>query len=210
MTQGKYIVIEGHDGTGKSSQLSLIKDKLAAKGIDSVTIEEPAGTPFTDALRSVIKNGDLVRNPTSDLLLFTAARLEINEKIITPNLQKGTWVLASRNWISTVAYQGYGHGQDIDLIKKLTQDYTDDQYLHPDFLCVLSLEDEAERTKRIELRGELQNPDRFESLDDTFQSRVKEGYLNVARESNLPIIDASPSIEQVAETIWSQLVGLTD
>jgi dTMP kinase len=210
MTRGKYIVIEGHDGTGKSLQVELLEKRLQQQGIQTVQIHEPAGVPIADELRKIIKNGDLQRDGTTNLLLFTATRRELYLQTIAPSIEKGVWVLAARSWLSTVAYQGYGEGLDIEKIHAITSEFTDPQYLSPDFACVLSLENDEIRAKRIEQRGELENPDTFESRGDDFQNKVKQGYIDVANEHNLPIIDASPSADQVSDEIWRQIAGLTD
>lgn len=210
MTRGKYIVIEGHDGTGKSLQVELLEKRLQEQGIKTVQIHEPAGVPISDELRKIIKNGDLQRDGTTNLLLFTAARRELYLQTIAPSIENGIWVLAARSWLSTVAYQGYGEGLDIEKIHAITKEFTDPQYLSPDFACVLSLENDEIRAKRIEQRGELENPDTFESRGDDFQNKVKQGYIDVANEHNLPIIDASPSADLVSDEIWQQIASLTD
>lgn len=203
--RGKYIVIEGHDGTGKSRQVELLHQRLEAEKIEAIEIHEPAGAPIADELRTLIKNGQLERDATTNVLLFTAARRELWRQKIAPALGRGAYVLAARSWLSTVAYQGYGEGFAPDMIEAITKEYTDPKYLEPDFACVLSLEDEAERTRRIGQRGELKKPDTFESRGDDFQDKVKQGYLKVALKHNLPIIDASRSIEKVYEDIWERI-----
>lgn len=207
---GKYIVLEGHDGTGKSTQVDLLQDRLRSTGIQSVKVEEPAGAPIADALRTIIKNGNLERDGVTNLLLFTAARREIDRQVILPKLEQGTWVLAARNWISTMAYQGYGEGLNRDDIWETTKQFTSPGYVNPDFTCVLSLRDEIERTKRIEQRGELENPDTFESRDQDFQNRVKTGYEELAHLFKLPVIDASSAPEDIAEEVWEHIEPLTE
>jgi dTMP kinase len=201
---GKYVVIEGHDGTGKSTQVGLIREKLAQEGIESVEYHEPEGTPIAGAIRQIIKNGDLERDRETNLLLFTASRHEIWNRA-KKELALGKWVVSARNYFSTLAYQGYGEGLDLDLITDTTLTFTDDKYLHPDIAVILSLDDEAERAKRIAKRGELENPDTFESRSDDFQLKVKNGYLSVADTYNLPIISASQPIDAVTEEIWAKI-----
>ena len=105
MERGKYIVIEGHDGTGKSTQAERIRDRLQKEGIDSVEFHEPAGVPIADAIRTVIKDGSLERDGETNLLLFTAARHEI-WKHAEKELALGKWVVSARNYYSSLAYQG--------------------------------------------------------------------------------------------------------
>lgn len=201
--RGKYIVIEGHDGTGKSTQVEMLGDYLFSEhDIESEEAQEPAGVPFSDKLREIIKNGDLKRSEKTDLLLFTAARREIHIQKIIPALGRGAWMIAARNWISTVAYQGYGEGLDPAYIKRVTEEYTSPEYMNPDLTVVLDLKDDSERNRRISERGELENPDTFESRGDDFQSKVKQGYLEVAKENGFTIIDAG----QPPRTVHQQIV----
>ena len=206
-TRGKYIVIEGQDGTGKSTQVALLRKKLAALGIDSIGLREPGGTPIADRVSSVIKNGHLERTPETNLLLFTANRRESWAKATTA-LDRGTWVIAERNYFSTLAYQGYGEGLDHNLIVQITKKFTDDLYMTPDLAVILSLDDEIERTKRINERGDLAAPDTFESREAQFQIAVKEGYMQVASEYNVPIISSSRAKEVIATEIYSLIRNL--
>jgi dTMP kinase len=204
--RGKYIVIEGHDGTGKSTQVSLIREKLAAAGISSIEFHEPQGSPIADEIRTVIKNGSLKRDGETNLLLFTAARHEI-WKQAQDALSKGIWVVAARNYFSTLAYQGHGEGLDLELIKDTTAMFTDELYMKPDLAVILTLDDEQERFKRISERGKLSVQDTFESRDTTFQAAVKQGYISVANEYRLPIISASQTKEAIAKEIY-QLINM--
>lgn len=201
MTRGKYIVIEGHDGTGKSTQVGLIREKLAAKGITSIEFHEPQGSPIADEIRTVIKNGSLKRDSKTNLLLFTAARHEIWQHAQT-ELKKGAWIVAARNYFSTLAYQGYGEGLELELITNTTALFTDGLYMKPDLAVILTLEDNQERINRISQRGELDNPDTFESRSDQFLTAVEQGYHAIAKDYNLPIISASQSKEAIAEQIF--------
>ena len=208
--RGKYIVIEGHDGTGKSTQVNILRETLETKGIESVKVEEPAGVPIADAIRTVVKDGTLERDPTTELLLFTAARREINRQLIIPSLEDGTWVIAARNWVSTMAYQGFGGDLQTGFIRKVTEQNTDKNYMNPDFMCILALKNKAEQERRIAERGELATPDAFESRDDRFQHEVEVGYETIAALYEVPTIDASGSIEEVTEAIWSHVHPLTE
>ncbi|HET8884317.1 MAG TPA: dTMP kinase [Candidatus Saccharimonadales bacterium] len=200
--RGKYIVIEGTDGTGKSTQVEMLRDNLTQRGIESIEFHEPGGVPIADDIRQIIKNGDYERDGETNLLLFTAARHEI-WKQAKRELQLGKWVVAARNYYSTIAYQGYGEGLNSDVITETTRTFTDDDYMNPDLSVILTLDDEVERSKRIGQRGELANPDTFESKDEAFQHRVQFGYLAIARAHNLPVISASQSKETIHQEITS-------
>lgn len=204
---GKYIVIEGNDGTGKSTQVGIVREQLKQRGIDSIEFHEPEGTPIAGAIRTVIKNGELERDGTTNLLLFSAARHDIWFNYALPAMQEGKWIVASRNYYSTIAYQGYGEGLDPEIISATTRIATDDQYLRPDVAIILSLEDE-ERQKRIGQRGELATPDTFESKGGDFQQKVNQGYLAIAKTHSLPVIPASGSVEDVSERIWQHIEKL--
>ncbi len=209
MTQrGKYIVIEGHDGTGKSTQVARLKERLENQGRQVETVEEPAGVPIADELRTIIKNGELERDPTTNLLLFTAARREIYRQKIAPSLAGGAIVLAARNWISTIAYQGHGEGIDPSYIERVTDELTGAQYMTPDLTLVLDVSDQQVRESRIAGRGELEQPDTFESREDSFKAKVSDGYLKVAEEYGYPIIDASGTLDEVEALIWKRVEPL--
>jgi dTMP kinase len=199
---GKYVVIEGHDGTGKSTQVGIVRKKLQDLGIESIEFHEPEGSLIADAIRTVIKNGDLPRDGMTNLLLFSAARHDIWFRQAVPALADSKWVIASRNYFSTLAYQGYGEGLDLEIISTTTRIATDDTYLRPDIAVILDLDDEEERKKRIASRGDLSAPDTFESKGDDFQSRVKDGYVAIAEKHGLPVISAAQDINKVSMEIW--------
>lgn len=201
---GKYIVIEGNDGTGKSTQVGIIREKLKQHGIESIEFHEPEGTPIAGAIRTIIKNGDLDRDGTTNLLLFSAARHDIWFNYALPAIQAGKWVIASRNYYSTIAYQGYGEGLDPEIISTTTRIATDDRYLRPDVAIILTLDDN-ERQKRIGQRGTLENPDTFESKGGSFQQKINQGYLDIAKTHDLAVIQANGTIDDVAGLIWPHI-----
>lgn len=202
MTRGKYIVIEGHDGTGKSTQVQLLRDALATKGIQSVEMHEPGGISLSDKLRDIIKDGSLPRDATTNLLLFTASRRELWRQLAEPALQRGEWVIAARNWYSTLAYQGYGEGLDPQLITRITKQFTSTQYMTPDFACILTLNNHIERQRRISEREASEQPDTFEEKGGDFQDKVNEAYLRIAREYSIPTVDASKSAREIHTNLY--------
>lgn len=205
--RGRYIVIEGNDGTGKSTQIELLADYLASLGKETLIVEEPGSdnpeksTPINDSLRSLIKNGSLERSAETNLLLFTAARRELYQQKIAPALARGAIVLCARNYLSTLAYQGKGEGLDEKLILQTTKQFVGEKYMHPEVMIVLTLANATERMKRIAKRGKLENPDTFESRDALFQNRVNQAYIDIAHELSLQTIDASASIKEVQRRI---------
>ena len=193
--QGQYIVIEGNDGTGKTTQLELLAKYLRSLGRRVEVIEEPGSddpaksTPVANYLRQLIKDRQLERSAEINLALFSAARRELWQHKISPALDSGATVLSSRNFISTLAYQGYGEGLDITHIRQVTELFTSERYMSPDCTIILDLDDEAERIKRISQRGELERPDTFELRDGAFQRRVNQAYRDIARRYHLPVVD---------------------
>ena len=188
---GTYIVIEGNDGTGKSTQAELLADYCRQQGREVIIVEEPGSddpdktTPIANYLRSLIKNGTLARDPEINLALFSAARRELWQQKIAPALNRGAIVISARNYISTLAYQGYGEGVDTDHIMTTTKLFTDERYMKPDFVIILALDNESERKKRITKRSQsIDTPDTFESRSSNFQKHVDVAYRTIA--SKLP------------------------
>ena len=193
--QGNYVVIEGIDGTGKSTQVELLAKHYQSQGYVVTVVEEPSSdnlaqtTPIAHYLRTIIKNGNLRRDPEINLALLSAARHELWEHIIQPALERGETVLASRNYFSTLAYQGYGEGLSQEHIRHITGLFTSQRYLTPDYLIILTLNDEKERMHRIQQRGTPTTaPDTFETQEKDFQQRVHTGYRMLAKDYQVPII----------------------
>jgi dTMP kinase len=208
MQKGTYIVIEGNDGTGKSTQVELLARYLSEFGHETVITEEPGSvdleksTPIANYLRSVIKNGNLARDAEINLALFSSARRELWQHKILPALTRGAVVLSARNYFSTLAYQGRGEGLDEQHIIDITKLFTHDRYISPDLMLVLTLEDEAERTNRIGLRGRSEHPDAFEVRGQEFQDKVNQAYIELSSIYNLEVISClengrNKSIEEI-------------
>ena len=187
--RGKYIVLEGQDGTGKTTQVRNFRRTLSEIGIESLQFDEPAGTPMADEIRTILKNGHLERAPNTDILLFTAARVEI-WRAAQRALNMGIWVVNARNYWSTEAYQGHGDGMDITLIRSTTEQFLGKEYMTPDWSCVLTL-DAKTRAQRIVMRGPLEKPDFFETKPIEWQNRVLTGYEKIAEELGIPTISAA-------------------
>ena len=206
--RGKYIIIEGGDGTGKTTQADLLQTFLESRGKKVIHLKEPGGSPVAEAIRSVILDGTLPRTPMTNILLFTANRHELWHDKIKPALDAGTWVIATRNYWSTLAYQGYGEGMSLSVISAVTSTFTDPSYMKPDYGMILTVDDLYEAKKRIAKRGELEKPDPFEIRGLDFQQTISDGYLAIAKEYNLPVISASQSIEDVAAQIRQLLLPI--
>lgn len=207
--RGKYIVVEGQDGTGKTTQANLLQERLELEGKKVIHIKEPGGSPIAEEIRGVILNGNLERTPMTNILLFTAIRHELWKSVIQPALDEGMWVICTRSYWSTLAYQGYGQGMDLGVISAITNTFTDKNYMNPDLGVMLTLDDNT-RLQRIAQRGALQNPDPFEAQNSTFQAKVNDGYIQIAKEHNIPILDASKSIDEISKEIWNETLRLLD
>jgi dTMP kinase len=199
--RGRYIVLEGGEGVGKSTQVRRIVARLATVGIDAQPIREPGGDPFAEAGRSLLL-GDLDREPEAEVLLFNALRVQVLRTRVLPALAQGTWVIADRSRLSTIAYQGHGHGLDLGWTRAVCDTVT--TVCPPDLEIILHV-DEATSAQRRADRG---TTDRFELLDHGFHRRVVAGYLVEAEQFAIPVIDASGREVEVEHAIWDVLEPL--
>lgn len=209
--RGRYLVVEGADGTGKSEQVTRLKRNLGSIGINSIEVHEPDGADgVTGAieLRKIIKDGTIPRDAWTNVLLFTAARRLNWLQAMQPALNQGVWVVAARSWISTAAYQGYGEGMDIKRIRQRTLEDVGEDYLHPDLEVVLALQSECERKTRIAGRGQLDRPDTFESMNAAFQGNMLDGYTSFAVDNDIEIIPADGTPDEVEKAIWKRVERL--
>lgn len=198
-----YIVIEGQDGTGKSTQVRLLQEYYENQSKKVVIMDEPDGDlPQAHDLHDMILARDYDLEPLTNVLLFTAARLELWKKIAEPALRDGGIVISARNYWSTLAYQGYGEGVSRSKIIRITKQILPERYCHPDYGFILTVSD-AIRLARQDNRGK--SKETFEKKPDDFQSRVNAAYPKIAKEFNLPIIDASGTIEEIFAQIQSSL-----
>lgn len=175
---GLFIVFEGGEGAGKSTQARTLSRRLSREGYQVVTTHEPGGTPLGEAVRRWLKTRPGL-TPTTELMLFTAARAQLLETVISPALNSGQIVVCDRFIASTVAYQGYGRGLDLELINLLNKAATQD--LLPDLTVFLDVEVESGLArKKGRPGGQTGERDTFESETLEFHRRVREGYLELA------------------------------
>ena len=202
-----YLVIEGQDGTGKSTQVEKFAELLRAQGKTVLTLHEPDGElPQAHDIHDliVIKGKDYHLEPLTNVALFTAARLELWHKLAEPVLANGGVVISARNWWSTLAYRGYGEGISRSRIARLTRDFLPKRYVEPDKSAILTLPDEI-RAKREKARGKALET--FEVKGQDFQARVNHAYLKIAQQYKIPTLDASGSIDEVFTSL-RQLFGI--
>ncbi len=220
---GKSILIEGTDATGKTTVANLIAERAYEEGRRVIRVDEPDSAyrftplvvnpeplaPIAGEIRRTIKNGSLGRLALTNIHLFTAARAENWHSILQPALERGDWVIFARNWLSTLIYQGYAEGYDKTEIEAITRAALSEAYMTPDHSYILDLNDEAERARRIAERGDLENPDTFESRGDDFQQLLLNGYRDIAARHGIQLVEASSTRSQVADLIWNDITRQT-
>ncbi|KAA9001206.1 dTMP kinase [Affinibrenneria salicis] len=196
---GKFIVIEGLEGAGKTSARSAVVETLRAGGIDEVVFtREPGGTPLAEKLRDLIKQGAGEEKVTdkAELLMLYAARVQLVENVIKPALARGQWVVGDRHDLSSQAYQGGGRGLDRQLLLSLRDTVLGD--FRPDLTLYLDLPP-AIGLQRARARGEL---DRIEQESMAFFDRTRARYQQLAaQDPTIVTIDASQDIGQVGAAI---------
>ncbi len=198
-----YIVIEGQDGTGKSTQAKMLAEHFEKQGREVVILEEPDGDlPQAHDLHDMILTRGYNLEPMTNVLLFTAARVELWKKIAEPVLKRGGIVISARNYWSTLAYQGYGEGVSRSKIIKITKETLPEKYFTPDYGFILTVSD-AVRLARQKSRGKA--TETFEAKPDDFQQKVNAAYPRIAKDFNLHLIDASGTIPEIFDFILRKL-----
>jgi dTMP kinase len=198
MSLGKFIVIEGLEGAGKSTAISQVLASLEQHGIAQVTqTREPGGTPLAEKMRALVKEEcEEALQDRTELLLMYAARIQLVETVIKPALNGGAWVVGDRHDLSSQAYQGGGRQIDPHVMSSL-KDIALDGF-KPDFTLYLDIDPQV-GLERARGRGEL---DRIEKMDLSFFQRSREKYLELAsQDDTIVVIDASQSIEAVTNDI---------
>lgn len=199
---GRFITLEGSEGSGKSTNLALIHQQLQAAGLDVVLTREPGGTPLAERIRDLLlDHRNTAMHSDTELLLMFAARAQHINEVILPALERGQWVLCDRFTDATYAYQGAGRGIDEGRIAQLEQWVQGD--LRPDLTFFLDLPVEIGLARAGE-RAEL---DRFEREQIDFFERVRQGYLAQAARhpQRYRLVDASQPLEQVQAQLAGQI-----
>jgi dTMP kinase len=175
---GKFFAFEGVDGSGKSTQAKLCAENLLALGYDVVSVREPGGTPLSTAIRELVLDPSRQVAPSTELLLYMAARAQLVAEVIAPALAQGKVVISDRFGWSTLAYQGFGRGIARQTIDGLMRAACGD--IWPDLMVVLDIDPALRRTR---LLGQGRPLDRLEREDEAFFARVREGFLALSRET---------------------------
>jgi dTMP kinase len=198
---GRFISLEGGEGTGKSTQTRRLAARLRERGIDVVLTREPGGSPGAEQIRKLVVEGEGGRwTPITETLLVYAARADHVVRTIGPALARGAWVITDRFNDSTFAYQGAGRGVPRETIRRIDAAVLDD--FKPDLTLILDLPVE-EGLSRAGARGGAET--RFESLDRDFHERMRAAFLDIVRKQpdRCRLIDAALDEESVAAAIWA-------
>jgi dTMP kinase len=205
---GLLISFEGTEGCGKTTQITLLAERLRAYGRSVRLVREPGGTPIGEEIRHTLKHSQQNHAMTAEaeLLLMNASRAQLVREVIRPALAAGEIVLCDRFYDSTIAYQGYGRGLDLKLIRGVIDFAVGET--RPQLTLLLEISPETSAA-RLALRqsGQPVARDRFEEADPAFFERVAKGYeaIAAAEPGRVKVVEAAGSLKTVSETIWRQV-----
>ncbi len=191
-----FIVFEGLDGSGKSTQQQLLNNKLQSEKISSISFREPGSTVIGDKIAEILQS-DQKLSPLSELLLFYVSRSAMVEEKIKSALENHEVVICDRYFYSSIAYQGYGRGIDINFINEINDKVV--KNIVPDLIFYMDINwDEKKNRKGINVK------DRFEKEDRIFHNKVRSGYKTLAKEDSnkWQIIDAEEDINKISSFIY--------
>lgn len=195
MKKGLFITFEGADGCGKTTQINLLKNYLENQGYQVVLTREPGAKGLGEKVREILLNYEGAVSDRCESFLFLADRAQNIDIIVNPAVNEGKIVLCDRHIDSTVAYQGYGRGLDIDRIKMLNNIATNGR--KPDLTIVFDIDVE------ISMQRVGKNKDRMESAGIEFHNRVREGYLKIAKEEpeRIKVVNSIQTVNDVFEEV---------
>ncbi len=199
-----FITFEGGEGCGKSVQARVLYRRLSQLVIPVVLTHEPGGTSLGKKLGRWLKwTEDMGVSPLAELLLFNTSRTQLVDEVIRPSLEKGKVVICDRYADSTTAYQSYGRGLDLEMVKAINNAAT--QGIKPNLTVLLDISVEKGLARKTKKRQ-----DRFERENIAFHQRVREGYLKLtaSEPERWLVIDASQSRKKIAEVIWQRVSQL--
>jgi len=205
---GLLISFEGTEGCGKSTQISLLAERLRSLGRAVTMVREPGGTPIGEEIRHTLKHSaaNAAMTPEAELLLMNASRAQLVREVIRPALSGGNIVLCDRFYDSTVAYQGYGRGLDLDVIRAVINVAVGET--RPRLTLLLRVPAEVSLA-RVAARRATAPParDRMEEAEGAFFERVARGYESLAREepNRVQSIDAVGPVERISDEIWNKV-----
>ena len=203
--RGKFISFEGGEGSGKSTQIKLLADRLAAAKLRAIVTREPGGSPGAEIIRHLVLSGmGKLLGPDAETLLFAAARDDHVSTVIQPALNQGTWVLCDRFFDSTRAYQGRLGKVAPGVLNAMQRVTIGD--LKPDLTIILDIPVEIGMQRAAARRG-AGTPDRFEAEDVKFHQDLREAYKQIAADDpqRCVLIDANTDADAVSEQVWKAL-----
>ncbi len=201
---GLFVVFEGIEGSGKSTQSSALAHRLRHAGVPVAAVHEPGSTAIGEEISRLLKTGDDI-DPLSELFLFSAARSLLIGSVIAPALERGDTVVCDRYTYSTAAYQGYGRGLDLAAIHKMSNIAT--RGIVPDLIVLLDLPAEDGLGRKT-----AHTFDRFEREAKEFHRRVRAGYLELAEgdPNHWLVLDAHESEESLSDNVWQHVWPLVE
>jgi dTMP kinase len=225
---GLFITFEGNEGSGKSTQIVLLAERLHRMGKQVQALREPGGTAIGEEIRHTLKHSQAnhAMTPEAELLLMNASRAQLVREVIRPAITAGKIVLCDRFYDSTTAYQGHGRQLDLAKVRAVIDIAVGD--MRPHLTLFLDVPVDVSEARRQERQGrlfpnrgggvmervplEFDAPvrDRFEESDRAFFERVEQGYraVAIAEPHRVKVVDATKSVEQVAAAIWQQVAPL--
>lgn len=198
-----FITFEGLDGAGKSTQISRLRSRLEALGIQVVMTREPGGTETGDALRNMLLDPMQKRlSGQTEALMYAASRAQLLHEVIGPALAAGQLVICDRYVDASIAYQGAGLRLGVDAVAAVNWFATGG--LAPDLTLLMDLPVEESRS-RVEKSNRESGPDRIEQRDADYFSRVREAFLKIAKDepNRVAVLDANRTPEQLEQEIWN-------
>ena len=201
------ISFEGIDGSGKSTQLVMLREVLEDRGLTVVVIREPGATLLSESIREILLSTKQTITPTAELLLFSAARTQLVEKVIEPALNEGSIILCDRYVDSTTAYQGFGRKLDLDSVRLCNRIATRGVMPTVTFFIDVAYE---QAQQRLQFDLGVGEPDRMERSGRDFFERVRYGYLQIAVDEpeRFMVIDGSRDRLEIHSDIFSTLEPL--
>jgi len=197
--RGKFIAIEGPEGCGKSTQVRELARYLSDRGFPVVVTREPGGTPFSEKIRNILlaDSAEYV-SPLAELFLYLASRAQHVMNLIVPSLKTGKVVITDRFSVATFAYQGYGRGIPLKLIKKLNG--LSSEGLEPDLTIVVDADSAGGLKRAARVKGKY---DRLEKAGLNFHRRVRRGYLELAKKSpgRIKVVKRQSTVTKTQELI---------
>lgn len=226
---GLFITFEGGEGSGKTTQLKLLVNRIRTSGKEVIETRDPGGTAIGKEIRTLLlhspldtcgdRPGSVPIAAATELLLYEASRAQLVRELIAPALARGTVVICDRFTDSTLAYQGFGRGIDFNMIQRLSRFSTDG--LVPDLTLLLDLDPGIGLTRcrrgaiadaSTGLSTEPSCWDRIEAEPLDFHQRIRGGYLALAREDpdRIAVIDASLGVSEIETVVWNEFIRLQD